>query len=543
MKKHISIILILALVISVFSGIGNTTLAVGAVEVKITPGTVEMTEVGAATLSVSVTNNTDADIPAGCVLKQGGTTCATFEQIPIGGTSAAQSFSFNVTEFGSKLFQLYNGDTPVDGASATVTFTQKVLSVGISASFSVDPSGLAGTGDIVTLKFTVQNTGEAKLTDIFVKVPGVNGGKALNTTGFSVEPGKSKDFTYPYTVTAAATLTPVIEYKVNGAGNTLKYDAITPISITLENRKVELTVEASDRSPNSGDTVTFTVTITNNGNVSYTNMKVYIDGEQVEFKSTKLAQGATYTQSYDRSYTASKDVRVLVTLVDHKQEEVKVEKTVSIEVPIDESDIASNLTLDMEVDRPTLTSAGTVTFKGYILNSTDYELKNLVVMEPTLNIQAYNSALLPSNQSASFEYETNVTETTTFNFQLTVLDSSGVTHTVTAEPVSVTIMSAGTPSASGEASASPSSVMIDGNQGKGLGAVIIIAIVLVVLIIGVGVALLVLWRMQKTGRGGGGSKTAGRTAAGKPAAVKKRPALMPKRKGSPYKGYRDRNNF
>ena len=562
MKKHISIFLILVMVFSIFYGSIGVANAAG-VELKM-PGSVEMTAAGNTSIEVTVNNNSGADIAAGCVLKMDGNTYGSaFGQI-LDSDHASQTITVKVEEswFGSsKTFQLVDSSNAVV-ATASVAFTKKALSVGIGASLSISPADLAAAGDVIEFKIVVENQGQAKLTNIVVKIPGVNGGKALNTE-FVLAAGEKKTVTYQHKVTAAATLAPVVYYKVDGAGETLQY-AVASKELKLETRDVEMTLQASTTSPQPGEDVTFTVNVANNGNVPYTDVKLTMNGVKLDVPSSKLNPAGSFNAEYKESFLASTEVTFELILKDHKGEIVSISKSVSIELPVDDSEISNKLKMSVEVDRPTLTSAGAVTFSGYIQNGTNYTLTNLVVTETTSGAEVYNFALLASYASTSFEYPVNINETTTYNFQLTVSDTAGNSHTVNAEPVTVTITSAeATPGVSGE-EVTPSSIPIDNNKGSGLGAVVVIAIILVVLIIGVGIALLVLWKQQKGGRpmgrsggprpGGSGSngprpngpgpsgpKPSGPRSAGP---VKKRPVAGPvKRKAPVTRSYRDRNNF
>ncbi len=537
MKKHISILIALIIVLSLFGGTIQTAKAAG-VDVRIT-GTTELAALGSTTLKVTVTNDSGADLPAECVLKQGSTSCATFEQQIPAGETAEQTFSYTVAAFGAVTFQLYDPTGATELGSATVTFTQKQLTVGIGVTFTVSPDKLVASGDIITLKFDVENQGEAALTNVNVKVPGVNGGKALNTSPFTVAPGKTKTLEYQYTVSSATTLAPVVTYTANGVDGT---NNPTPIDLTIEVRKVDVTFTVNNSTPNAGEDVTFTADVTNNGNVTYSGVTAYINGEKVDFPTSKLAPGAHYTKDYTLSFTASTDVTFLLTLVDHKQEIVNVEKTVSIALPIDDSEIASKLTMTVEVDRPRLTSAGTVNFTGHITNATDYTLTQLSVMETTQNKEAYNNALLAAYGTASFEYQADIGETTTFNFVLTVTDTEGATHTLNPIPIEVTITSAPSGTDYEDAADVTQSSPAETETKPGLGVVPIIAIVLAVLILAVGAALLVLWRQQRSG-GSSAKSSKPSSKAVKPSGAKKRPGTSMARRKPASKGYRDRNSF
>ncbi len=555
MKKYLSIIIVIAMVISIFSGYPKVAKAAG-VEVKITPGSVAMTAAGDTTLQVTVSNNTDTEIAEGAVLKReaNGHQCGTAFGKIVPGDHGDMSFGITVTDamFGTQeTFQLYQADgvTKIDGASAKVSFVLN-QTVSLGATFEVSPSELVAEGDKIKLIVKVENKGNVSLKNIAVKLDG----KMIHESEFTLAPLETKTVEYIYTVSKAALLAPVVYYKVNGTGDTQKYDQITPIQLVIESRKVDMTLTADPTNPQAGQDVTLKVAVTNNGNVPYKNLKAYINGELVDFPSSTLAPGKTYNTTYTRSYTASMEVVFLLTLEDNKGETVNVDESVLIELPVDDSEIASKLKMNMEVDRPTLTSGGTVTFTGNIVNGTNYTLKNLVVTETSQNKEVYSAALLESYMSTSFLYTIDVSETGTYSFQLTVQDTAGATHTITSEPITVTITSAALPSssASGSAEVSPT----DGtgeSKSSGLKAIVIIAIILVVLIIGVGVALLLLWKAQKSGgviSRGSATKTgvpkagASKTGASNSGVPKKKPSVGPmKRKKPVSRGYRDRNNF
>jgi hypothetical protein len=533
--------------VSIFIGTAKPVRAAGS-ELKISPSPIQIAAAGPVTLKATITNNTGSTLEAGFTIRKGDSQiCATSEVAIPNESSDNISFTYNVSEgeIGTLIwFAVYDtGGTRIDDMMCQVNIIRKELTVGIGASFSVSPDKLAAKDDVLELKFTIENQGEATLTNIAVKIPGVKSGKMLNSTEFTLVAKESKSFSYLYTVTGAATLAPVVTYKVNRSGDTLTYSGITPIDITIEVRDVQMTFKASPTTPQAGETVTFSVEVTNGGNVKYTDLKAYLNGEKVDFPVSTLDAGARKTASYQRSFLASTEVMFELVMKDHTGEIVNISKTVSIELPVDSSVVASGLTMVVDTDTPTITSAGTVKFTGYINNTSEYDFKNLAVTETTQNAEVYNAALLKSQNSTSFEYYLDVGETATYNFRLTVLDSAGDSHTVDAQPVTVTVTSAiATPDYSDAVDVTPAvGEETDDGKTSTMSPVVIIAIALVVLIVGVGVALVVLWRAQKIGgrgKGTGGS----RPSSGTP--VKKRPSAGPAKRRKPVsRGYRDRNNF
>jgi flagellar basal body-associated protein FliL len=361
--------------------------------------------------------------------------------------------------------------------------------------------------------------------------------------------------------TGDITVTPKISYKANGADQT----PITkdPITVKLSVRDVKMSVSVDNPSPQAGEEVTFTLNLTNDGNMSYSKLKVSLAGEEVDFPASKLKPGDTFTQTYKRSYETSTEVIFSVTMVDQNGEQRPLDKTVTITLPVDASAVSDKLKLIMNVDRPQLTSAGTINFTGYISNATDYDFINLQVTEASLGDVFSTSALAASGQE-NIKYTADINATTTYNFVLTATDQDGTEYTINAEPITVTVQSV-TPTPTNFEEAANVTESADAETSGSFNAskfFLILAIVLVVLILGVGAALFVLWKKGKTsgGRPSGGRPSGGRpSSSGRPAprpsspsAPRKNPSAgsgsygrgpAPRKPSGPSKSYRDRNNF
>jgi uncharacterized repeat protein (TIGR01451 family) len=546
LKKYISAFLVLVLALSaLLIGLPGVAKAEGVV-FTVTPEKTEMASGGEAKFNFSITNNTGEALND-CEIYYGTTKVAeNIGNIPPENTKG-QKFTMNVsTEMLDQTltFSLMSGGNQI--ATASTKIGKKALSVRLEAGVKADKT-IADAGDTVTFTFKLENNGEADITGIVVK--DTVSGKTLKDK-FDLPRGKDYTFTYKVTMTTGdITVTPRITYTANGA----EQSPITkdPIVVKLSIRDVKLSVTVDNPRPQAGEEVTFTLSLTNDGNMSYSKLKVSLSGEPVEFPSSKLKPGETFTQTYKRSFETSTAVIFSVTMVDQNGEQRPLDKTVNIQLPVDTSVVSEKLKLIMNVDRPQLTSAGVINFSGYISNATDYDFINLQVNEASLGNVFSTSALAASGQ-ANIEYTADINATTTYNFVLTATDRDGNNYTINAEPITVTVQSV-TPTPTNFDEAANITEEPDTNTGGSFNAskfFLILAIVLVVLILCVGAALLVLW---KKGKSPGSKPSGGKPSlpgGSRPSPPRKKPSSgsygrgsAPRKPGGSSKGYRDRNSF
>jgi uncharacterized repeat protein (TIGR01451 family) len=563
LRKYISAFLVLTLALTaLLIGLPGAAKADG-VTFTVTPDKTEMASGGEVTFTFSITNGTSAEL-ADCSIYYGGSKVSDdFGNIPAG-NPANGNFKMTVsTEMLDQTLTFSLMSSGSQQATAATKISKKALTVKLDVSVKADKT-IADTGDTVTFTFKLENNGDSDITGVVVK--DTTSGKTLKDK-FDLGKGKDYSFTYKATMTTGdITVTPKISYKANGADQT----PITkdPITVKLSVRDVKMSVSVDNPSPQAGEEVTFTLNLTNDGNMSYSKLKVSLAGEEVDFPASKLKPGDTFTQTYKRSYETSTEVIFSVTMVDQNGEQRPLDKTVTITLPVDASAVSDKLKLIMNVDRPQLTSAGTINFTGYISNATDYDFINLQVTETSLGDVFSTSALAASGQE-NIKYTADINATTTYNFVLTATDQDGTEYTIKADPITVTVQSV-TPTPTNFEEAANVTESADAETSGSFNAskfFLILAIVLVVLILGVGAALFVLWKKGKTsgGRPSGGRPSGSRPSGNRPSpsgrpvprpsspsAPRKSPSAgsgsygrgpAPRKPSGPTKSYRDRNNF
>lgn len=533
LKKHISLFLIATMILSVFMGFGSVALADGE-SLDVRASVSELVEGGTVEFTAAIDPGDGlSDYKIMC----GDTVCYDSDGAQLLEPKEV-TFSMEVTDemLGEQItFKLISGGEKV--ADDSVTIAKKQLVAKLVPTYTAET--LVKEGATSKFVFKIENQGEVPLENIYVTAAELNKGQPLNQPfTLPVTGDTDHSFSYKHTVTSEVTVHPVVHYSVGGVEqDPIMLDAT---EITFEERRVEPVLTVDNDKPDAGEEVTFTLTITNMGNVSYTDMEITMKGEEMEFPSSRLKPNDEKSETYTMSFTTSTEVYFTITLKDHTGNTVSVDSNrINIQLPVDPDKLESKLKLTMNVDRPQLTAAGRVNFSGFISNASEYTLSDISLDEKTSGNVLAVSTLSPGGKQG-VDWGVDINETTTYEFVLTVKDRDGKTYTVNAEPITVTVASvapAETPATTPADIPSPDLTLKPKGGGLGtLGLWGIIAIVLVVLIIGVGIAMVVLWKKGQTPR---------KTTAAKMAATKKRPAAgrRPAKRKPTTKNYRDRNNF
>lgn len=199
-------------------------------------------------------------------------------------------------------------DVPTDTADASL-FVEK----------TADKTSGANAGDVINYTIKVTNNGNVTVSGIIVEdeLTGATGDNAL-TTNLSLAPGESREFTTSYTVTEDDVLAGSVENVATAKGTSSdNKDVDTDGKVTTDTvGKIASFTVAKERtnSPENGEAfklgekITYSVTITNNGNLTLTNIKVtdQLDGATLTSDSDtveSLAPGASASVNYEYTVT------------------------------------------------------------------------------------------------------------------------------------------------------------------------------------------------------------------------------------------------
>ena len=160
--------------------------------------------------------------------------------------------------------------------------TISLLKTGTLDMTQVAPNGVANPGDIINYTFTVTNTGNVTLTNIIVTDPLIT---VTGTAIASMLPAAVNNATFAgsysltqaninagtFTNTATVTATPPIGANITATDPDTQTGLSVPsVSIT----KTGTLVKGANNVADVGDTITYTFTVTNTGNVTLTNVRI-----------------------------------------------------------------------------------------------------------------------------------------------------------------------------------------------------------------------------------------------------------------------------
>ncbi|MBQ9890003.1 MAG: DUF11 domain-containing protein [Firmicutes bacterium] len=235
--------------------------------------------------------------------------------------TATAKYSYTVTQADVDAGKIINTVTasgnPPTGDAVTDTATVTVTTVKAEASISVDKTAdkteNAKVGDVITYTITVTNDGNVTLTGVALEeaLKGVVEVSALSAT--TLAPQTTATASYKYTVTQADVDAGKIVNTVTASGNPPTGEAVTDTAtVTVTTVKAEASIsvdKTADKTENVkvGDVITYTITVTNDGNVTLTGVALEeaLKGvvEVSALSATTLAPQATATAKY--SYTVT----------------------------------------------------------------------------------------------------------------------------------------------------------------------------------------------------------------------------------------------
>ena len=169
-------------------------------------------------------------------------------------------------------------------------------------------SGMVKVGDVLTYTITVKNTGDTTLNNVLVTDTITGRGElSLSTTDTGVTIEDTTATIETLAVDKTVTITATYTVAAGDAGQTLTNTAVAtasdgtkdqpdnPPSVTVENPDWTVTKTVDNATPNVGDTITYTITVSNTGNTTLNGLTVtdtMDDGRTVTWGT--LPEGVTH---------------------------------------------------------------------------------------------------------------------------------------------------------------------------------------------------------------------------------------------------------
>jgi gliding motility-associated-like protein/uncharacterized repeat protein (TIGR01451 family) len=316
-----------------------------------------------------------------------------------------------------------DGSTVGDSDDETVTAIQ---SPAIAITKTADPTTYDNVGEIITYTLVVTNTGNVTLTDVTVTDP-LTG---LSVTVASLAPGDSETFTETYTITQADmdggsvlnTATATGEAPDGSTVNDSDDETVTAI----QDPAIEVVKTADTATYDSvGDVITYTIVVTNTGDVTLTNIQVTdpLTGMSVTVASLAPGDSETFTETYT------------ITQADLDAGQVVNTATASGTAPdgstVDDSDQETvtaiqspAIAITKTADPATYDAVGqTITYTLVVTNTGNVTLTGITVTDPLTGLSVTVASLAPGDSE---------TFTETYIITQTDLDAGQVDNTATA---------------------------------------------------------------------------------------------------------------
>ncbi|MDE0558846.1 gliding motility-associated C-terminal domain-containing protein [Algoriphagus sp. NF] len=304
----------------------------------------------------------------------------------------------------------FSGQTPVSDEDDAVV--EAIRNPSIQVIKTDNGAEVSEAGDVITYTLTVTNTGNVTLTNVTVEDP-LTG---LDVNVGTLAPGASTSVDTDYEVTQADVDAGFVLNTALTTGESPDEDDPeddTDIETPIE-RNPSIQVIKTDNGAEvseAGDVITYTLTVTNTGNVTLTNVTVEDPLTGLDVNVGALAPGES--TSIDTDYVVTQaDVdagfvlNTALTTGESPEGEDDPEDETEIETPIDRS---SSITISKEADVEAVQDEGEViNYTIVVTNTGNTTLTDVAVADPLTGLDEVIDVLQPG-ESVSFETSYTVT--------------------------------------------------------------------------------------------------------------------------------------
>ena len=377
-------------------------------------GNVKVTDI---TLSDTLVSLTEGEYAVDAfALEAGGSKTITYKYTVTQAKFEAGKVENTVTASGKAV----RGEDPED-VSAKATVTMGDTSAELSITKTASKTSGAAAGDEITYTVVVTNSGDIEVTDITLSdtlVSLTEGDNAVEA--FALEAGGSKTITYKYTVTQDDFDAGKVENTVTASGKAARgedpEDVSADATVTMgeTSAKISITKTASPTSDvKVGDTITYTVIVKNEGDVSVKTGTLEDDHADLSAKTFELAPGASETFTY--TYTvlqADIDAGKIVNVVSANAKAERGEDPAEVTATAEVTTVAAEA--ELTVEKSAAPESGVkvgdkVTYTVVVKNTGNVSVKDGTLADDHADLSGKTFALAP-DEEATFTYEYTVTQ-------------------------------------------------------------------------------------------------------------------------------------
>jgi uncharacterized repeat protein (TIGR01451 family) len=258
--------------------------------------------------------------------------------------------------------------------------TDVLHTAGIDVSKTCPEGG--NIGDTITYSITVTNTGDEALTDVVVNDPLLGGDLAGFPSTLAVGASVTKTFTHTITADDPDPLTNTVTASGTGADSQASVQDTDSCGTDVHHQPGISVQKTCPEAASIGDTITYSITVTNTGNEALTGVVVVdelLGGALGSFPDT-LAVGDSATRTFTYTVTAD-DPDPLTNTVTASGTGADSDQTVS-----DQAECSTDVvhpTIDLVKDGPALAHVGdTITYTFTVTNPGDVDLFDVTLSDP-----------------------------------------------------------------------------------------------------------------------------------------------------------------
>jgi len=390
------------------------------------------------TVSITVTNVGDVDMPGPVTLYYpSGKKVEEFGSPTLAvGASKNWSGQWTVTqkelEAGKITFKIkysvYSDEVDENGENTLVNktknFSKKIQYTGADPELEIERTIMPQTaqkGQEVSVTYEITNVGPVDVSGITIKENTTISTKS--GTIDSIAAGETGKYTFTAVMgTKDLTSNATISYKAGGKTFTSKVDSAT---VKYGEVKLSATLTADKKGGAPGDTVKLTLKLKNSGTTDFTNVTATDAALGTVFSNEKVPAGETLALEKELTITETQDIQFTVKGEDGTGKEVE---TATGRINVIATDPTQQIVLNLEAsaDRDKVYKLpGTVRFSFVLHNDSAVEVKNVTVK--AVETPLYSVESIPAGESVSFIRDTEVSMAGSYQFTASCKDVLGQT--------------------------------------------------------------------------------------------------------------------
>lgn len=401
------------------------------------------------TVSITVTNVGDVDMPSPVTLYYpSGKKVEEFGSPTLAvGASKNWSGEWTVTqkelEAGKITFKIkysvYSDEVDENGENTLVNktknFSKKIQYTGADPELEIERTIMPQTaqkGQEVSVTYEITNVGPVDVSGITIKENTTISTKS--GTIDSIAAGETGKYTFTAVMgTKDLTSNATISYKAGGKTFTSKVDSAT---VKYGEVKLSATLTADKKGGAPGDTVKLTLKLKNSGTTDFTNVTATDAALGTVFSNEKVPAGETLALEKELTITETQDIQFTVKGEDGTGKEVE---TATGRISVIATDPTQQIVLNLEAsaDRDKVYKLpGTVRFSFVLHNDSAVEVKNVTVK--AVETPLYSVESIPAGESVSFIRDTEVSMAGSYQFTASCKDVLGQTLNFNSNAIPIT---------------------------------------------------------------------------------------------------------